>query len=186
MHQANYTAIRTALPASWNMVLEDTVERYNNTRCERFTDELVLVQNGMPLPVPHTDPVLEGISRKTAQRLRHICTCCGKPAKPRAILGGWQVKCAACWGKSQLAEQVQRLLEEAHESSLSPFDGRQALWYEQALPVLLRNVIPDYCWRKLSLPCGATLRHLAREDVLELAPWLLKLQLAMGHSTSGV
>lgn len=173
----------TSFPAPWKQVLEKAVERYSNVRCEHWREDLVVVRDGLPMPVPYLDPVLDGFARKTAQRLRHICSCCGKPAKPRAVFGGWEVKCPACWGKSQLSEQIQKLLDEAHGVNLTPFDGKPALWHEQEMPVLLRSAIPSFCWRKLSLPAGGTLRYLAREDVIELAAWLREVQLAMGSSS---
>lgn len=173
----------TALPTPWARVVEEATERYSNVRCEHFHEELVFVRDGLPMPVPFDDPVLDGFARKTAKRLRHICSSCGKPAKPRSVLGGWEVKCAACWGRSQLQEQVQTLLDEAQGVNLSPWDRKPVLWEEHELPVLLRSCIPDHGWRKLSLKQGGTLRYLAREDVLELSPWLKGVQRAMQQAS---
>lgn len=168
------------LPQPWTEVIKKAIERHGLIRGELWIDPLVVIRNGMPAAVPYEDPVLDGIARKTAQRLRHICSCCGKPAKPRALPAGWAIKCSACWGRSQLSEQIDTLLDEAHGANLTPYDGKPALWHEHEMPVLLRCAIPSFCWRKLSLPEGGTLRYLAREDVRELMPWLKEVQWAMG------
>lgn len=168
-----------ALPPTWARVVGEATERYGNTRCEHWQEELVFIRDGLPMAVPYPDPVLDGFARKTAKRLCHICSCCGRPAKPRPVQGGWQVNCSSCWGKSQLTAQIEELLDEAQGMNLAPFDGKPALWHEHEMALLLRSCIPSFCWRNLDLPQGGTMRYLAREDVSKLAPWLRKVQRAM-------
>lgn len=171
----------SALPATWARVVDEATVRYGNTRCERWKEDLVFIRDGLPMAVPYADPVLDGFARKTAKRLSHICSCCGRPAKTRAVLGGWEIKCSACWGKSQLTLQIEELLDEAHEMNLTAFDGKPALWHEHEMAVLLRSCIPSFCWRNLQLSQGGTMRYLAREDVLKLVPWLREVQRAMRY-----
>lgn len=179
---------KTTLPPSWRLVVRRYVERYGNARCERWSEELVYVDNGLPKPIYFEDPVLRGFARKAATALSYVCTDCGRQAKPRAICGGWSVQCAACWGRHSLVRQIAQLLDEAVEEAFDPFDGKAALWPEHELPLLLRACIPNACWRRTTMPSGDTMRYLSREDVFKMVPWFRRLESVMrpsGLLTSG-
>lgn len=179
MEQVESDCTDSSWPAHWTAVISHAVESYGNVRCERWQDELVYMSNGLPVPVQHKDRVLYGFARKTARRLRNICTGCGRPAKPRFHQNGWLVQCSACFGRTDLANQIDQILQQLAGEDLSAFDGKSALWHEHAIPTLLRECIPSMCWRRYQLPQGNVLRYVSREDVEQLTPWLRQVQSVM-------
>ena len=174
----------TTLPSSWARVVDRYVARYGNARCERWNEELVYVEDGLPKPIPFGDSVLHGFARKAARTLESICTGCGGQAKRRFHGSGWTVQCAACCGKASLAQQISELINQALGDAVNPFDGTPVVWPEHELPVLLRLCIPAECWRHTTLPEGQTVRYVAREDVQGLSPWLMRLKQVMQETAS--
>jgi hypothetical protein len=166
-------------PTPWAHVIRDALLRYGNARNEPWTEDLVYMYDGLPMPIEHTDRVARGFARKTAKRLKQVCTLCGRRAKPRYFDLRWTVRCACCHGRAALIHHIDTLLDEASGKCISPFDGEPALWHEREMNVMLSGCIPAECWRCLALPEGLLLRYLAREDVLSMTPWFRRLQQVM-------
>lgn len=167
------------LPEPWARVHADFLARYTNVRCERWCEPLVEIANGLPFPVYYDDRVLRGFGRKAAAAMRSTCANCGRPGRLRTVGGSMAVACGACFGKVQMARQIESLLEECRGEVGDPFDGPRAAWHEYDLSPLLRSAIPAFCWRYTNPPGSAPIRYLARDDVARLAPWLAKLSEVM-------
>ena len=166
----------TRFPPGWNPIIQRFVEAYGNARCERWYEDLIYIDHGLPKPLHFDDRVLNGFARKAARVLNYTCADCGHPGKPRFLGSGWAVRCAACHGRSSLVRQIDELLQAAVEDSVAPFDGRPGLWPEHELPLLLRSCIPGPCWRHTTMPDGRVMRYVAREDVHSMVPWFKRLR----------
>ena len=169
----------TSLPPSWQRVVDKYVQGYGNARCERWNEQLVHVEDGLPKAIEFAGPVLRGFARKAAQALRNTCTDCGGQAKPRFHGAGWAVQCSGCFGKTSLAQQIDELIAQAFDEEVNPFDGKRVVWPEHELPALLGACIPSECWRHMTLPGGQRIRFVGREDVQGLTPWLKRVQQVM-------
>jgi hypothetical protein len=179
MEQTQTDVGQLSWPTHWAHVIQDALLRFGNARNEPWTEELVYMQNGLPLPIDHEDRVARGFARKTAKRLEQVCTLCGRRAKPRYFDLRWTVRCSCCHGRAALIHHIDALLDDASGKCISPFDGKSALWQEREMNIMLSGCIPVECWRFLALPEGLPLRYLAREDVLALTPWFKQLQRVM-------
>ena len=164
------------LPTSWDRVAQCQVKRYSDVRCERWQEDLIYIDNGMPKPMHFEDRVQQGFARKAAKMISHTCADCGQPAKARSSGDSWSVHCAACHGKRSLVLQISELLTASEEDSMGPFDRGPGLWPEHELPLLLRSCIPGACWRNTRMPNGDILRYLLCEDLKKLVPWFKRLE----------
>ena len=163
-------------PQGWNPVIRRFVAAYGNARTERWYEDLIYIDHGLPKSLHFDDRVLNGFARKAARVLNYICADCGHPGKPRFLGDGWAVRCASCHGRRSLVRQIDELLQAAVEDSVAPFDARPGLWLEHELPLLLRSCIPGECWRHTTMPDGRVMRYVAREDVSSMAPWFKRLR----------
>lgn len=169
------------LPEPWARVHARYLERYTNVRCERWQEPLVVMADGLPVPVYYDDRVLRGFGRKAAAAMQCTCASCGRPGRLRTTEGQFSVACGACFGKQEMLNQIGSLIDECHGAVGDPFGGPRAAWHEHDLPILLRSAIPATCWRYTHLPGGKPLRYLARDDVAQMTPWLAKLAVVMAR-----
>lgn len=169
------------LSEPWARVHASFLTRYTNVRCVHWSEPLVEIVNGLPMPIHYEDRVLRGFGRKAAAATRSTCASCGRPGRLRSAGGSLAIECGACFGRGQMIRQIESLLEESRGEVGDPFDGPRAAWHEHDLPTLLRSAIPYSFWRYTYPPETGPLRYLTRDDVTRLAPWLAKLAVVMAR-----
>lgn len=163
----------------WARIIDGYVARYGNARCERWKDDLVYLEDGVPTPIAFDDKVLTGIARKAAVTLRGVCSVCGKKGKQRRVGFYMQVHCSECHGKFVLAREIDKLLNSLETTPVSAFNGLPGAWFWEQTHPHIRACVPAECWRKAELGDGTIVIYMTREDLRAIVPWLKRIELAM-------
>jgi hypothetical protein len=163
------------LPGPWEALHQAYRSRYRRATGKEAPEVMVEICNGMPIPVVFENRVLEGVARKASTTLANTCQSCGGIARRRFVQFGYRVRCAACHGRAELAEEIREMTEFAWHRGDTQSRYDMQVWHEHELSPHLRAALPTSIWRSTQIPAHGRVRYVCREDIGRLTPWLLKL-----------
>lgn len=159
----------------WADIAKRTDRKFRRTTGRIFEGDMLTLAAHLSARPAGKDEVMWGFARRAVQQMKAVCSECGLPAKRRKGQYRGVYLCASCQLPHTFKSQL-NAIERAQEESSGV--ARSVLGWHQ-LPSLVRQAIPTYMWRNLSLPDGSNLLYLTDRDFESIGDWLFRLSLVL-------